>query len=477
MTSYAKKPFAPILEGEENWDAFAAAATDYLLDRGLWYTYVDPDHVDIRPPFGRAATPEMQLEWKIGNGKVLGILRGNMVESIRILHRAQSSAKTLWLELTEAYGARSDEEAHLVLGQFMTRKMLENDNIELHVQEMDTLKSKLAAMNHLVDESTALLALKNSLPDSYQTSTLRAFAFVPKAMKTYAELRRQILLEYRRKVTADEVTKSFRAMALRAAASHGQPAAPALAPPTPSVQHAHQGPPPATATVFVVRGPDGILRDNKGAVIDCRICGQNHTARNHPTGDAQDLDEGARPPRTPEQLQKLRDKRKSAKIRRAMAKLSSSSGGSEDDESAHSFISRQVNTDSSSATLLRTASRTPGVTLVADSGSDRHGIVDLSLLSDPASANVRIEGIVEGADLVATTTGTLKLEVGGRPLVLRDVLHSGQMSDNILSLQRIADKGATIILRQDGGEIVLDQPVATPADAKTVPLEIGRAHV
>mgnify|MGYP001586453171 FL=1 len=154
-----------------------------------------------------------------------------------------------------------------------------------------------------------------------------------------------------------------------------------------------------------------------------------------------------------------------------MAKLSSSSGGSEDDESAHSFISRQVNTDSSSATLLRTASRTPGVTLVADSGSDRHGIVDLSLLSDPASANVRIEGIVEGADLVATTTGTLKLEVGGRPLVLRDVLHSGQMSDNILSLQRIADKGATIILRQDGGEIVLDQPVATPADAKTVPLE------
>ncbi|KAK4702060.1 hypothetical protein P7C70_g4163, partial [Phenoliferia sp. Uapishka_3] len=254
----------------------------------------------------------------------------------------------------------------------------------------------------VISPEHALTYLKGALPHSHQTTTLRVFnGQTDPAKKTYDALRR-----------------TLKSLHIGSSSNSASPL---------------HSPSSSTSTMYLFK-KDGILYTNKGDKVDCRKCGENHAARDcpKPVTDYQDLSESKGKEQTPEA--ELKDKRYR---------------DSEEEKSGLLFIGAERST----MFAARAATADGTTRFICNTGSENHGTDRLDLLTEQQPADVQIEGIVDGAFLTAKTKGTIVIRLPDqRPLMtLHNVLHSEKMSENIISLQKLADKGAIIVLRQGGG--------------------------
>ncbi|KAK4701281.1 hypothetical protein P7C70_g4953, partial [Phenoliferia sp. Uapishka_3] len=109
-----------------------------------------------------------------------------------------------------------------------------------------------------------------------------------------------------------------------------------------------------------------------------------------------------------------------------------------------------------------------------DTGTDTHVAQKESDLFDAKPCNIGLEGIVEGAEITATKIGRVLITpADAAPLDLKDVLYGANVSENLISLQKMVDAGCTIVLDKRGGTIVLEKG-HVQVDPKAEQIEIQR---
>lgn len=92
---------------------------------------------------------------------------------------------------------------------------------------------------------------------------------------------------------------------------------------------------------------------------------------------------------------------------------------------------------------------------ICDSGSKVHLASSFNKLESPRINITRIEGIISGKEVIARVKGNLTIRGElGTELKLSGAVHSGELSDGILSLPKLVDNGMMSILRADGGQIL-----------------------
>ncbi|KAK4695009.1 hypothetical protein P7C70_g8636, partial [Phenoliferia sp. Uapishka_3] len=471
-----RKPFLPVLETEEQYDEWEMNCMIELKRTRTW-EFVDPsEDSSLKPTVNSEGSSPLVTAadvkaWNTNNDAAVGIIRTTISIELNRLVSKKSIAREIWSFLFSEFGDRAEEQAHLVHTQLVNLRLQEHGNVELFFKEFDLKKTRLAAMGdkYVVTPEQALLYLKGALPLSHQMSTLRIFNSNPDpTKKTYAQLRHTLLRE------ASVLHDIETANEAKAFLSNSKP--------TPSASSSRFPSSNSSTSQMFLFTQNGVLYTNKGDKVDCRICGENHTARDctKKSDDYQDLSAAtSQPPRQKSPEAKLKEKakrkasseKKKALLAEAKILLAAAAAESESDDGEKSGVSF-IGAQSSTILALKSAKNAPKV-FVTDTGSDSHAVDDLDLLVDPVPTSVQIEGIVEGTFLSAKTKGTVILQkTKDRPqIALRDVLYSEQTSANIISLQKLADKGATIVLRPGGGQIVTSGQVTVSSSASTIPID------
>ncbi|KAK4704580.1 hypothetical protein P7C70_g1623, partial [Phenoliferia sp. Uapishka_3] len=397
-----RKPFLPVLETEDQYHEWEMNCSIELKRTRTW-EYVDPEGDSrTKPVVSTVVTGTFQLvtladvkTWIVNNDAAVGTIRTNLSPELNRLIPKSKTATKIWDYLASELGDHSEDQAHLVHYRLVNLKLQENGDVLQFFKEFELDKNRLAAMDVDGVEKLSNWLWFPSYPFPF------SFDFTFK----YFSFKR-----------------------------------------------------------------DGVLYTNKGDKVDCRKCGENHTARDcpKPATDYQELSESslrAGKKNSPEA--KLKDKakrkasseKKKALIAEAKILMAAAAAQSESDEGeklAYSFIVAETST-----ILAARAAAKGATTFICNTGYENHVTDNINLLTDQTSANVQIKGIVEGAFLVAKTKGNIVIKKPDqRPLLtLRNVLHSDKMSENIMSLQKLADKGTVIVLRQGGGQIVVSGQV------------------
>ncbi|KAK4704715.1 hypothetical protein P7C70_g1489, partial [Phenoliferia sp. Uapishka_3] len=354
--------------------------------------------------------------------------------------------------------------AHLLHSQLVNMRMGEHESVAEFVHEFELKKGRLGTMWIIVTQEQALLYLMAALPKSHQDTTIRVF-FEHQGYKSRADA---------------ASAKSF--------ISNSSPSplpSPSSSSSTFYSQSSNLSITPTTAHVANFRDPtSGILYDNKGVQIICHTegCFENRTQRDFPRNknDVQNLaeGEGKQVGRSPEQKLKAKEKKSRAKVRFTgkIAKLEkyellfelSEEGGA---ISSLSFIGAEQ------ANLLQTRSlEKKSTTWLFNTASDHHCSDQIHLFKDLSQAKLNIEGIIEGASLVANQKGTISIlsnntTGASHTRKLRDILYSPDMTNNILSVPILADKGATIVFCPSGGKLVISGKVTIERGAVVIPLK------
>lgn len=101
------------------------------------------------------------------------------------------------------------------------------------------------------------------------------------------------------------------------------------------------------------------------------------------------------------------------------------------------------------------SSATKSHSWLLDSGSNEHVTSRSHLLSSPLESKASISGIIAGVELETSLMGNVVLATaGGSNVVLKDVLQSDAVSENIISVPKLVKEGATVIMGPEGGKVV-----------------------
>ncbi|KAL8287115.1 hypothetical protein RQP46_004121 [Phenoliferia psychrophenolica] len=438
--SVSKKPFGPVLTGDENYDEFTQNAEDYLRSQGLW-------EVAIGETTGEDTSSSL---WKTKNSKAIGIYRGNVADRLKPKLRGLATCQLMIEAMAKEFEGRSGEQAHILLAALNSSRFLEGDSFEDFILEFEKKANRLAAMGHEVSEPQLLLALKVALPSSY-ISTLRGFNTRDKADQKYSTLRSFVMDDYRTAETIGVTQRSFVAAG-----------SPRLPPPPP--QRAFLT---ATANALLFTNSDGKLCTNDGKIVDCRICGANHTARDCTTAlptlaapvDLQSLSRhsngaAAPAPGAPTGAVGPNHARNVAKRQVRKAKLAQAhavlNGAAVANPFAFQCIARTATAHRAHHSVDANSDE------IIDTGADAHMRDSLEGLVNVREHQTIVEGVKEGAVVVAKHIGDLPYTTAdGVSLHLSNVIAAPGISANIISLQKVADSGAVITLTKTGGEISL----------------------
>ncbi|KAL8279188.1 hypothetical protein RQP46_008444 [Phenoliferia psychrophenolica] len=370
----------------------------------------------------------------------------------------------MWDYLALTYKKKSVNEAQIVMREIINLRLLDGDNVDEYLQTFEELSLRMDEMGESLSESQLLIMLEQSLPPSYR-STLQAFSFVLSSEHTYEVLKAKILEEYVATSIANAPHKAFSA--------RGRPSATLL-------QYA------ATGSVFLFTRSDGVLCTNDGKEVDCRICGANHTAKDHPADGAPDIQSlsvrgapataAATAPSGMSNAQRAKGRKDRKKIRLATqiadleAAVVAARAGAAPAATGFQFIAR---TPQSASILLSASSPShPRDVIIADTGASIHGTPFLENLLNVKDHRTVIEGINADSDLIGTSVGDWSITTKeGLVLTMKDTVHAEAMSDNILSLQRLADTGAVITLTKNGGSIQLPTSASATTKGSLVTIE------
>ncbi|KAK4703014.1 putative transposase, partial [Phenoliferia sp. Uapishka_3] len=447
--TFARKPFGPVLTGEDNYEEFQRNAADFLSTKSLWGVASGDDTLD-------ACINRAEIKaWKEKNAEAIGYYRGNCSERIKNKFVGLTTCAGMVAMTESLFKPRSREQAHQILASILRSQFIDGDDFEKFVLDLESKNDRLAAMGMECSDEQLLLALKASLPSSYDT-TLQGFN--TRSDGTYEDLRRLIMNDYKTKVAA-----SADARAYYARQSEG-PQVDARAYMLQAPAHILR----ATANIYLFTREDGKLCTNDGKVVDCRKCGANHTAvdctqaapidvqsqsRNAPawTGTVTNAAAAANASNQhgPNHARNVQ-KRTARKIQRAAAQ----------GDIAQPFIGMMRSVGASRVYAARSVDTSDWM---LDTGATINGT---PVLADLTASSVKvqytgIEGIKSGELLAGTHVGTVDFKSkDGHSFQLGDVVHTTEMSDKIISLQRLADRGAIITLIKDGGTVLLPNKIS-----------------
>ncbi|KAK4703928.1 putative transposase, partial [Phenoliferia sp. Uapishka_3] len=452
----ARKPFGPVLTGEDNYEEFQRNAEDFLSTKSLWGIASGVDTLDD------CVTRAEMKSWKEKNSEAIGYYRGNCSERIKNKFVGLTTCAGMVAMTETLFKPRSREQGHQILASILRSQFIDGDDFEKFVLELEGKNDRLAAMGMECSEEQLLLALKASLPPSYDT-TLQGFN--TRLDGTYEDLRRLIMNDYKTKVA---VAADARAYYLRQ--NDG--------PPVDARAYMMQAPAHilrATANIYLFTREDGKLCTNDGKVVDCRKCGANHTAvdctqaapidvqnqsRNAPAaaapawaGAVANAVNGHNHLPGPNHARNVQ-KRTARKIQRAAAQ----------GDVAQPFIGMMRSVGAATTSRVYAAKAQADTSdWMLDSGATINGT---PVLADLTASSVKaqytgIEGIKGGDLLAGTHVGTVDFKSkDGHSFQLGEVVHTTQMSDKIISLQRLADRGAVITLIKDGGTVLLPNKIS-----------------
>ena len=152
--SIAKKPFGPILTGEDNYDEFTQNAEDFLRSQGLWEVASGAKTLSL------TATAKEAKEWNKENSEAIGYYRGNVADVLKPKLAGQTTCAGMIATLASLFAVRSSEQAHVVLSTLLRSVYFEGDNFEEWLQEFEHKANRLARMKAPVDDAQLLLILK-----------------------------------------------------------------------------------------------------------------------------------------------------------------------------------------------------------------------------------------------------------------------------------------------------------------------------
>ncbi|KAL8290226.1 hypothetical protein RQP46_003165 [Phenoliferia psychrophenolica] len=393
---------------------------------------------------------EAVAKWDKKQLKILGILGINVSPTISLaIDEMKGVAAVAWLR--SEYGRRAVDEEAIEWKALQTLSLEDGDDVGEFLQEFQDKVNSLASLGRRIPPEDLFTSLKAALPSSH-ADYLRNLGYQAPELQTYESLRRR-LGDDAKSAKLKEAAEHKTYLARRALVATVEPK--------------------GGGNKALVPGQDGILRHASGDVVKCykRGCGGNHFKSFHrddkPAAAAVEPAPAPAATSPPSVTRKATYRANSARDEPEYS--SESSGTSEDDWDASDSDGPPPNRRPAVATSSAIAqSRTFTLRALAvkkspaarswllDSGSDTHASPYRELLFNRKSIRTKLDGIVDGASIMATVAGDSFVHPStSEPIKLTEVLHSPAIAENIISLQKLADGGATIVLSKTGGAVVM----------------------
>src|SRR2546423_96859 len=211
---------------ETNYRSWAQQMQWILDERNLWDIV---NGMEIRPQ--RPAAPsneestttappdvtalaeyETMLEDFITRSKkARSTIGASISASIMVYIEGLTDAAKMWQILEEKYNPRTQTTLFQIIRQFMTIKMGEGDNMEKHLQNVQTLKRKCEEQGEEISDNVYVAILLNSVSEEYKIAVT---ILESQAQLTPASIINRLMEEYRKNITGSGGSLSKMVMAL-----------------------------------------------------------------------------------------------------------------------------------------------------------------------------------------------------------------------------------------------------------------------
>jgi hypothetical protein len=155
---------------------------------------------------------ETKLEDFIQRSKKARSTIGALISaSIMVYIKGMTDPAEMWRVLEEKYNPRTQTRLFQIIRQFMNIKMGEGDNMEKHLQNVQTLKRKCEEQGEEISDNVYIAILLNSVSEEYKIAVA---ILKSQAQLTPALIINRLMKEYRKNVTGSSGSLSKMVMAL-----------------------------------------------------------------------------------------------------------------------------------------------------------------------------------------------------------------------------------------------------------------------
>src|SRR5947207_873147 len=210
---------------ESNYRSWAQQLEWILDERNLW-EIVKGEETRPEEPTGSpststdaataaaAATAEYQQRLENFNQrskKARSTIGASISASIMVYIEGMNDPAEMWRTLEEKYNPRTQTTLFQIIRQFMNVKMGEGDNMEKHLQNVQTLKRKCEEQGEEISDNVYVAILLNSVSEEYKIAVT---ILESQAQLTPASIINRLMEEYRKNVTGSGGSLSRMVMAL-----------------------------------------------------------------------------------------------------------------------------------------------------------------------------------------------------------------------------------------------------------------------
>jgi hypothetical protein len=143
--------------------------------------------------------------------KARSTIGASISASIMVYIKGMTDPAEMWRVLEEKYNPRTQTTLFQIIRQFMNIKMGEGDNMEKHLQNVQTLKRKCEEQGEEISDNVYIAILLNSVSEEYKIAVA---ILESQAQLTPASIINRLMEEYRKNVTGSGGSLSKMVMAL-----------------------------------------------------------------------------------------------------------------------------------------------------------------------------------------------------------------------------------------------------------------------
>ncbi|KAK4701297.1 hypothetical protein P7C70_g4937, partial [Phenoliferia sp. Uapishka_3] len=416
-------------------------------------------------------------EWDTKEQEIRGAIKRNVSTNIRMGLEGKNGVEC-WDHLKKEYGARLEDEGHVEWRKIVQMEYSDSEDLGEYLEEWQGGVNAMNAMGKTVHDSELLLTLRSSMPPSWNQWLRNTI----KPQTTYYDLRHELLQQAR--------TDSLRMPEKRSGLmTRSRDTKSKFIKESSSSSRKEE-------VTSDAESDGGKVYAKNGGLITCYKCGGNHFESYHKNKDRQRKDA---PPhkssssskssyKQPSDYHDYRDSRSSrpsgSSSKRTAHRAKKDSSDSNSGSDSGSFTSGLESDGEESEEEAKPAKRSfilksfrsksgkDSRRWVLDTATDTHTTDDDTILFGAVPTRIGLGGIIKGAEITATSIGkvTLQPRDSKDPIELKDVLYGEEISENLISLQKFADAGCTIILDKKGGVIVME-PGHVKVDSRAEVLE------
>ena len=143
--------------------------------------------------------------------KARSTIGASISASIMVYIEGMTDPAEMWRVLEQKYNPRTQTTLFQIIRQFMNVKMGEGDNMEKHLQTVQTLKRKCEEQGEVISDNVYIAILLNSVSEEYKIAVT---ILESQAQLTPASIINRLMEEYRKNVTGSGGSLSKMVMAL-----------------------------------------------------------------------------------------------------------------------------------------------------------------------------------------------------------------------------------------------------------------------